>query len=288
MKSMTAYAQESFSTPSLRFSLELKSYNNRYLDVYVALPQALSAMEPTIRAFLQSRIGRGKVECSLRVREYLAQGSVRVDRGAAAAALSALTELADMIGPGTGVELRDLLSVEGVLGFEREVDAHELWPEVQPALEKVYAAFDAEKSREGASLLADMRVQLDRIRQGTAAIAEAAPQLEAMLAENLRKRLREAVGAGMDENRRLPETAIARPRFTVNEELTRLQSHIQAMEMELDGRQGSGKRIDFLCQEMNREVNTIGSKNQMAATGAWIVALKEALENIREQARNVE
>jgi uncharacterized protein (TIGR00255 family) len=288
MRSMTAYAQGAFLTENLRFSLELKSYNNRFLEIFISLPPTLSPMEPRMRAFLQERIARGKVECSLRVREYLTEGKVRLDKTAAKAAIDALSSLSALLGSKDGLRLSDLLSVEGVLGFERELDVDSAWPEVERALSEVHASYDREREREGAHLLSDMRSQLDVISRGRDELALAAPELEAILTENMRKRVREAVGEGIDENRILQETAIALTRFTVNEELSRLASHVQAMSSELDGKTGTGKRIDFLCQEMNREVNTLGSKNQLPKMGSWIVALKEAIENIREQARNVE
>jgi uncharacterized protein (TIGR00255 family) len=288
MRSMTAYAQGSFLTENLRFSLELKSYNNRFLEIFISLPPTLSPMEPRIRAFLQERIARGKVECSLRVREYLTEGKVRLDKAAAKAAIDALSSLSGLLGSVDGPRLSDLLAIEGVLGFERELDADSVWPEVERALSEVHASYDREREREGAHLLSDMRLQLDVISRGRDELAVAAPELEAILTENMRKRIREAVGDGIDENRILQETAIALTRFTVNEELARLASHAQAMGSELDGKSGTGKRIDFLCQEINREVNTLGSKNQLPKMGSWIVAMKEAIENIREQARNVE
>ncbi len=288
MKSMTSYAQKAFLTERLRFSIELKSYNNRFLEIFISLPPTLSALEPRIRSFLQERIGRGKVECAVRVREYLAEGKVKLDETVARAAADALSSLASLLGSAERPRLADLLAVDGVLSFERDADADALWPEVESALAEVHADFEKERLREGAHLLEDMRAQLGTITRARDEVASAAPELEASLQENLRKRLREAVGDGIDENRLLQETALALTRFTVNEELSRLSAHAAAMAAELDGRAGSGKRIDFLCQEMNREVNTLGSKNQLPGLGSRIVSMKEAIENIREQARNVE
>jgi uncharacterized protein (TIGR00255 family) len=288
VKSMTSYAQGSFSSSSMRFSIELKSYNNRYLDVSINLSQALSPLEPFVRAYLLERVSRGKLECTIRVREFTSEVAVRIDEKAARAGAEALRKLSGLLGRESAPSLSELLSLDGVLSMERDLAADSLWTEIRPFLDKVFADYDAERSREGSRLREDMASQLASIRKGSSEVAELMPQLEAALTETMRRRLREAVGEGYDENRILQETAMSVMRYTVNEELARLSSHVEAMDAELAKTDEAGKRIDFLCQEMNREVNTLGSKNQLPRAGGLIVSLKEAIENIREQARNVE
>ncbi len=288
MKSMTGYANGEFETPALRFSLELKAYNNRYLEVFIQAPGYLSALEPRLRALAQSRARRGKLELSLRVRELKIPVRVVVDKMAAAAGIEALRELAHMISPSGEIALSDLLRMEGILSMERDIESDKLWEELGPALDELFSRFDAERLREGKNLESDMRAQIATIREGLRLINLKAPEMEAAIRDNLKKRFQETLGDPVDENRILQETAVALTRLTINEELTRLASHLDALESAIAGEGEPGKRIDFICQEINREVNTIGSKNQLTEVGRQVVLMKEAVENIREQARNIE
>ncbi len=288
MNSMTGYAQGEFDAQSLRFSLEIKSYNNRYLELGIQLPGYLGALEPRIRNYFQARIRRGKVDFSLRVRELKLPVSVTVDERAATAGAEALGKLQALLDPSQKPTLSALMRMEGILSLERDIDAERLWSEIEPALESVARIHAGERAREGKHLAKDIRAQAKVLRDGAAFILERSPELERTIRENLRKRFQEVLGNLADENRVLQETAVALMRYTINEELTRLASHLDALDACLDEEGEPGKRIDFICQEVNREVNTIGSKCQLGEVAMKVVAMKEAVENIREQARNIE
>lgn len=288
MNSMTGFAQVDSDSPSLRFSLELKTYNNRYLELGVQLPGYLSALEPKVRNSLQQRIKRGKVDFSLRVRELKIPVNVNVDEKAAVAGISALRSLASLLGSREEVGLSALMRMDGILSMERDLDSDKLWLEIEPAIDSLLSAHQAERAREGGHLAADIRNQAATLKGGVDCIAEKVPELETAIKDNLRKRFQEVLGNLVDENRVLQETAVALTRFTINEELTRLKSHLDALDACLDEDGEPGKRIDFICQEINREVNTIGSKCQLGEVAMKVVLMKEAVENIREQARNIE
>lgn len=288
MNSMTGFAQRDCESQSMRFSLEVKSYNNRYLELGVQLPGYLSALEPKIRNSLQRRIKRGKVDFSLRVRELKVPVNVSVDEKAAVAGIQALRALSGLLGSKEEIGLSALMRMDGILSMERDLDADKLWLEIEPSVDSLLADHQSERAREGRHLEADIRGQAATLKGGVERIAEKVPELESAIQENLRKRFQEVLGSLVDENRVLQETAVALTRFTVNEELARLKSHLSALDACLDEEGEPGKRIDFICQEINREVNTIGSKCQLGEVAMKVVLMKEAVENIREQARNIE
>jgi uncharacterized protein (TIGR00255 family) len=288
MNSMTGFAQKDFDSESMRFSIEIKSYNNRYLEMGIQLPGYLSALEPRMRNFIQGKIKRGKVDFSLRVRELKIPVNVTIDERAAVAGIDALKKLSRLMDANEKLTLSTLMRMEGILSMERDLDADRLWVEIEPVLLSLFDAHAAERAREGRHLAADIRVQAEFLKRAVDFILERSPELELTIKDNLRKRFQEVLGSLVDENRVLQETAVALMRFTVNEELARLKSHLAALDACLDEEGEPGKRIDFICQEINREVNTIGSKCQLSDIAMKVVLMKEAVENIREQARNIE
>ncbi|HOX18204.1 MAG TPA: YicC family protein [Spirochaetales bacterium] len=287
MKSMTGFARREITAPSLRASAAIKSYNNRYLDLQVLMPPYLGALEPKIRALVSGLVVHGKVELSIRVRELSAPPSVSVDAAAAAAAAEAIRALARAAGIDEEPRLSALVGFEGVLAFERDLDSDAIWTALEPELAALLADYDRERLREGAATRQDMERQLARMEAAVLVVEREAPSIEAGTRENLLRKFREVMGDLVDENRVLAETAAYLAKHTVNEELVRLRSHVAAFRAAM-GEKACGKKLDFLCQEMNREANTIGSKNAVAAVGAAVVELKDAIENIREQTRNVE
>jgi uncharacterized protein (TIGR00255 family) len=288
MNSMTGFAQKDFDSESMRFSIEIKSYNNRYLEMGIQLPGYLTALEPRIRNFIQAKIKRGKVDFSLRVRELKVPVNVTIDERAAVAGIEALKKLSRLMDANEKLTLPTLMRMEGILSMERDLDADRLWTEIEPVLHALFDAHAAERAREGRHLAEDIRVQAEFLKKAVDFILERSPELELTIKDNLRKRFQEVLGSLVDENRVLQETAVALMRFTVNEELARLKSHLAALDACLDEEGEPGKRIDFICQEINREVNTIGSKCQLSDIAMKVVMMKEAVENIREQARNIE
>jgi uncharacterized protein (TIGR00255 family) len=148
--------------------------------------------------------------------------------------------------------------------------------------------FTADRDREGANLKKDLLEKLSKIEESEKLFKEWIPQMEQLFREGILKRFKEVMGDEVDEQRVMTETAALLVKYTINEEVVRLQSHIDALKAEMENNPAPGKKIDFICQELNREINTIGSKNQFVEVGRAVIAAKDALENIREQARNVE
>jgi uncharacterized protein (TIGR00255 family) len=288
MKSMTGYGSGDFQNDHVSLSVEIKGYNNRYLDISVNLPPFLSAMENRIREYLAGRFSRGKIEASLRFREQNAALTVQVNREAVRAYREAIAALAGEMGLDEKPSLSLLLSLEGVLDAEKTRDNEQYWPLIEKALAGASDQFEKERVREGKHTEADILSHLLKIETLADAVAVHIPQMEAEFQENLRSRFRELLGDQIDENRVLAETAVLLVKNTISEELSRIKAHLAEFRAETGRNPGPGKKLDFLCQEINREINTIGSKTPNLDASRAVVDMKDALENIREQLRNVE
>lgn len=288
IKSMTGFAHRDIAQAGLRGSLELKSYNNRYLDIAVYLPPYLSSLEPRIRSYLSERIVHGKVEASLRLREFDAPVEASADIAAAVAVSGVLKQIAAACEIEAPIGLGSIIGFEGVVAFERRMDEEDIWKRVEAELRPCFADYEASRIKEGAATRADIESQLSRVASGLELVRAKVPEIEATVRSQLRAKFEEVLGDKVDEGRILTEIASALMKYTINEELSRLGAHIDSFRAILDKAEAPGKKLDFLCQEMNREVNTIGSKSMLLAVSQAVVELKDALENIREQLRNIE
>jgi uncharacterized protein (TIGR00255 family) len=287
MKSMTGYGAARLDAPLLKAQLTMKALNNRYLELSLNVPSLLSAYERRIRDAIESRIRRGKVDFSVKILGGELPTEVQVDTAAARSISAALRSLAEAAGIDEPLKLSHLLGIEGILSFHRSVDADGLWEALEPALIACIDAFEAERLREGQSARADLERQIAAIEGSVSDIAARADELDAQISAELRKRFEEVLGDLVDETRILTELASYLAKHTINEELVRLRAHIAAFRATLDEEQ-CGKKLDFICQELNRETNTIGSKSAQVEVSAAVIRMKDAIENIREQVRNVE
>ena len=288
IRSMTGFAHREIEREGLRGSLELKSYNNRYLDLSIYLPHYLSRLEPRFRSFLGERVVHGKIEASLRIRELDAPASASADFAAAAAVAGVLRDIAAACGIDEPVRLGNVIGFEGVVAFERRLDEGALWGRLEPELEACFAEYDESRLREGRATAADIESQMARVSAAVSLVRSKAPEIESTIKSQLASRFKDVLGDAVDEGRVLAEVASYLMKYTINEELARLGSHIDAFSAIIGTESAPGKKLDFLCQEMNREVNTIGSKSMMLEVSRAVVELKDALENVREQLRNIE
>jgi uncharacterized protein (TIGR00255 family) len=280
MKSMTGYAYTEQTIDQTTVCVELKSYNSRYLDLSIHLPSWLGRIEPKIREMISETILRGKVEVSLRIREQSSSLVISSDPGAAKSYAHAIREVADSIGIPGMIPLQLVVAQEGVLSSERVVDMDRYWTLVEPVMQDALGEFEAFRAREGEKMAADIEAMIGRITDAVALITGHVPQMEERFRENIRTRFKEVLGNEIDEQRILQET--------INEELVRLNAHLEALRDEVRNNPAPGRKCDFICQEINREINTIGSKNQILEVGQAVISAKDALENIREQTRNIE
>ena len=280
MNSMTGYAYKEDIVGTAQISVEIKSVNNRFLDLSVSLPSFLNPIEQKIRKTVSEKIARGKVDLAIRVRENQSNSKVTADLGAAKAYYDAIKSVAASLGA-------ENFSGGGAI-LSRDVDADEYWNKIQPTFDAAVETFLADRAREGKNLKADLLKKLDVLDQCAAFFAQWQPQMEGKFKEQILSRFEELLGDKVDQNRVMAEVAALMVKYTINEEIVRLQSHLKAMRKEMEENPAPGKRLDFICQEANREINTIGSKNQFIEVGQKVIDAKDALENIREQSKNVE
>lgn len=288
IKSMTGFAQREIQIPGISGSIGVKSYNNRYLDLSLSLPPYLARLEPRFREYLGGRIVHGKVESWLRIRELDVPVRASADLEAAKAVAGVLRELVDACALSEPPRLANLLSFDGVVAYEREVDEDALWSRLEPELAACFSEYEDSRLREGAATRADIETQLGRVARLSEGLRARVPEVEQTIRAQVQSRFKDIAGEETDQNRLLAEIASLLMKYTINEELARLAAHIVSFKRFMDVEDAPGKKLDFLCQEMNREVNTIGSKSMLLPVSQAVVELKDALENIREQLRNIE
>ena len=294
IKSMTAFGRATGTAGGKNFVCEIRSVNNRYLDCFVKLPRAYGFLEEKIISFVkESGISRGKIEVYVGVEITESIGTtVELDSAYAEGYIAALRKLRDEfdlhddISTMSVAQNRDLFLVK-----KPEEDAEHDWEDFKPVLEQAIAAFNAEREREGENLKNDLMAKRYNLSSMAKRIGELSASQTESYREKLENRLRQHLSEmdmEFDAQRILTECAIFADKVAVDEELVRLESHFKAFDEAMNSSQPVGRRLDFLLQEMNREVNTTGSKCNDSAITALVVDAKCELEKIREQIQNLE
>ena len=293
LTSMTGRGAAAAAGRLARVEVELSSVNRKQLDVDVGLPRFLAAYESRVLETVQGRLSRGRITGEIRVTwaEAAQAAGAKVDLGLARAAVGALRAAARKLDVPDDLKASDLLALPGLVSFahgERDLEA--LWPTVRQALEAALAKLQAMRKKEGAALGRDLRARLGTLRKLVGEIAARAPGVVETYRANLLKRIAAAL-PGSDlaaDERLLKEVALFADKADVTEELVRLDSHFRQAEDALKAGGVVGRALDFLVQEMGREINTIGSKANDAEIARRVVAAKAELERFREQVQNVE
>lgn len=291
IKSMTGYGSASGMVDGLEITVELKSVNNRYLDCSVRLPRSFLFAEELVKSAVQSHISRGKVDVFVSVDSSAAGDMlVKVNEPLLKGYLEALRHISDEYSLPNDLTALSISRLPDVLSVEKkEMDADALGEGIREITEEALRDFDAMRLREGEKLREDVLLRLAAIDRLVSAVESDAPQTVAAYRARLEQKMAEVLGtAGIDESRILAEAAIYADHIAVDEETVRLRSHMQQLKTMIDGNSPTGRKIDFLIQEFNREANTIGSKCQNSAIAHVVVDLKSEIEKIREQIQNIE
>lgn len=288
MTSMTGYSyvEKNFETATV--SVEIKSVNSRFLDLTVNLPPFLNPLESFFRELITKNISRGKVDVFIRVKEIESDTEIVPDVNAAKSYLEAIKKVCEATGYTAPIPLSLILNQPGVLNINKNYDVKKYKALISPVFNESLSFFISERKREGENLKKDLLEKLYRLSECQTFFAEWQPKMESAFKDQITQKFQELLGDNADENRIMAETASMLVKYTINEEIVRLKSHLDAMKNEIETNPVPGKRLDFLCQEINREINTIGSKNQFSEVGAMVINAKDSIENIREQAKNVE
>lgn len=294
LRSMTAFGRASREFDDRTVTIELRSVNNRYFDCSVKMPRQLGCGDDRIKPYLASRnISRGKLDINITVEQNAEDKAVlSVDEEYVNAYIAALCELRDKYGLKDDISVMRVAADRNVFTVKKsETNAEHDWEEISAVLSEAVDGFLNMRESEGARIEADIRCKLEntsRIVDRIELISENDVATGRAKIEERLKRVLSDLGIKADENRILTECALYADRIAVDEELVRLRSHFKAFESILCSDEPAGRKLDFLLQEMNREINTIGSKCQNSEAAQAVVSVKCELEKIREQIQNVE
>jgi uncharacterized protein (TIGR00255 family) len=290
---MTGYGWAERAEDGFKVTVELSSVNRKQAEVSVNLPRDLEVLEAQIRDQINQRIARGRL--TARVSLHLTSGNetarTHINRELARAYASELQRLARELKIDGAISLDLLTRAPGVLQTNEDMaDAEHFWPGVEKALQQALGTLIKMREREGEHLRKDLSHRIGLMRKAVARVQKEAPQVQQRYREQLLERIKNAGldEATLDEERIVKEVVFFADRSDISEELTRMRSHFQQFDDCLKSREPVGRMLDFLAQEMNREINTIGSKANDSLISREVVILKTELEKFREQAQNVE
>lgn len=293
-KSMTAYGRATGSGGGKDFQVELKSVNSRYFDCTVKVPRNYGFLEEKVKSRLQQAgITRGKIEVYIGIDVVETTGlELKLDAAYATSYIAALRRLRDEFGLADDISVMAVAQNRDIFNVRKlDEDAERAWLDLIPVFDEALAAFEAARSTEGENLRRDMEEKMRRIAEAVSRIGEKSAQNIALYRTRLEERLRRTLddmGVKADDARILTECAIFADKIAIDEELVRLQSHFSAFSDTMKSDGPVGRRLDFLMQEINREINTIGSKSCDAEIAQLVVDCKCELEKIREQIQNIE
>jgi uncharacterized protein (TIGR00255 family) len=289
MKSMTGYAYIEENLGERAVSVEIRGYNNRFLETCIQLPPSMNAAESHVREATASKCTRGKVEIHIRVKGANNAAQIHVNKEAALAYKNALSQLSNFLEIKEEITLSDLMKCDNLFESNNETTgSDEAWAIIKPPLLSALNRFEIEKKREGAHTEKDIMAFLSKMEDAAIAIKQLAGAEDERMKKAIKDRFAEIAGTVIDENRLLSEAALLVMKYTISEELSRLSAHFAEFWADVKSSENPGKKLDFLCQEINREINTIGAKSQSLEIIRHVVDIKENLENIREQLRNIE
>ena len=291
VKSMTGYGGAKGTEGAYKLSVELKSVNNRYLDTSVRLPRSFMYAEEAVKSAIQTHVSRGKVDVFISFDTASGEGiAVRVNEDLASGYKSAIETIGAKLGINADVTAYQIARLSDVLTLDKkEIEKDEAHKELMQVLEKALTDFDTMRRREGKKLFDDISSRLDAIEEFVTFVEARSPQAVTEYRERLTKKMQEILeNKQIDESRILTEAAIYADHIATDEETVRLRSHIEQMRGMLTSDTPTGRKLDFIVQELNRETNTIGSKCNNNDITRVVLDMKSEIEKIREQVQNIE
>lgn len=292
VRSMTGYGRASAQLDGLRAEVEISSVNRKQLDIVLSMPRSLVSIEARVHEEIAAVLARGRISVEVTVRALSGKLKERVhfNESLARAYRDALRAGAQALGVREDVGISLIAGMPGVLRVESAEDAPErAWPVLQQALRKALAALDRMRRREGLALARDLSARIDQLDRLAGEIRRYAPRAVARYRETLRARLASLrKEAGITPDRLEREVILFADRSDITEECTRIASHLEQARALLRGKEPAGKALDFLAQELNREINTTGSKSADAEIARRVITFKTELERLREQVQNIQ
>ncbi|MDD3472419.1 MAG: YicC family protein [Syntrophaceae bacterium] len=291
VKSMTGFGRSSATLDDVEIVTEVRAVNHRFLDIFIRVPKSYNSFEPQIRKIIAETSHRGKFEILvLRSGGRTGFTDVMLDYELAEKFHRMLLDLKDKLGLKGDITVSDMLSLkEIVVPVDRLESFDHEWPTVEKCLRQAMLSLEEMRRTEGAALWKDIEMRLESIRKSIDAIAPLVDQIGEDARIRLERRVKDLTGGlELDDDRMIQELALIAERSDITEELTRLESHVK--QFQSFGREGSplGRKLDFLLQELHREVNTLGSKSASTDISNHVVHMKAEVEKIREQTQNIE
>ena len=291
LKSMTGYGEGAAESADWKVRVEVKTVNQRFLDIAFHTPRLLNAEEAAMRDVIKKHVARGKLDLFVTV-EDLREGrvNIRVDHKLAMAYHQALNEMSDLLRVARPDDVAVLASYPDVLTVEETASFEGGEPVLDEALDKALSALDTMRQTEGENLKQDFLHRIETLSGFVEKLRTLAPDIVAHYRERLQATMDELLSAeDIDETRIIEETALYADKVNFTEEVVRLESHFAQFRAIIEGADAPvGRKLDFLIQEMNREANTIGSKCQSAEAAQTVVDMKSEIEKLREQVQNIE
>ncbi len=290
-RSMTGFGRGTAGATGIHTEAELGCVNRKQLDINVNLPRPYAALEPQVSSLIRGALSRGRVTGGVSVRHSTARDdAVTIDEGLAGACVRRLKGLARKLGIEDNVTIDTIVRIPGVLQLsEAAPDVDQAWPVIREAVQKALDGLLAMRTREGKALEKDVRVRAKTLETLVRTIKKRAPAAQDAHRDAMRRRLAEVgLTLAADDERLVKELMLHADRSDIAEEITRLESHFAQVRALLAGSEPAGRTLDFLCQELHREINTTGSKSQDPEIIRAVIDFKAELERLREQVQNIE
>lgn len=286
---MTGFGRGEYENEGRKYTVEIKSVNHKYSDINIRLPRFLNNIEDKIRKRISSVISRGKIDVFINFENYSSQGTnIKINRALAKDYINELKALADETGLEFKVNLIDISKLPEILKLEEDENEEQIADELMIALDSALEKFISMREVEGQKLVEDIETRIHTIEGKIEEIKKYSGTLVEEYIEKLQARITELLKTEVDETRLMQEIVFFSDKSSIEEELTRLGSHISQFLNLIKGASPIGKKIDFLIQEINRETNTIGSKANCLEITNRVIEIKTEVENIREQIQNIE
>ena len=290
VKSMTGYGKSSLSIDTREYQVEIKSVNHKYIDTNIKMPRIISYLEEDIRKIITSKLKRGKIDIFISFENYSKDGNdIQINSNLAKMYIQNLKKLAEEESISANIEVTEITKLPDVLTIKSNIDENQIKLELLQTVEEAINNLITMRQSEGERISRDILLKISQIEEkkqeifmlSTGLIDEYVVKLEARIKEILKTE-------EVDKSRLMQEVVIYADKCSVEEEITRLTSHIEQLRNLLNSNEPNGKKMDFIIQEMNRETNTIGSKAYNLEITNRVVDIKTILEDIREQIQNIE
>ena len=291
IKSMTGYGKSTLEINSSKYQVEIKSLNHRYLDISIRMPKQLSYLEETIKQQISSKISRGKIDVFISWENNSIEGrTIKINTALAKAYIEELRKLAEEENLSDNIEVNDIARYPDVLIVQENQEDETIKNEIIEVVNKAVNNLVEMKQNEGIKIAEDLQKRLDYIQEEVNKVKEFSTGLINEYIVKLEERIKELLpnNQEIDKNRLMQEIVIYADKCSIEEEVTRLNSHIGQFKEFLKSDETVGKKLDFIIQEMNRETNTIGSKSNNLNITNGVIDMKTEIENLREQVQNIE